>query len=293
MDWQTLEHSLSEALDCRFTVRAARAVSGGCINETFCLEDGRQRVFAKVNHAHKEDLFVAEAASLTAIREAGAITAPRPLCIGSDGAHSWLVMEFLALESQSSGGEAQLGEHLAELHRHCGDTYGFQHDNYIGETRQPNDRTTDWCHFFREQRLGVQLDLARQNGAPGRLIDCGRRLQCEVHAFFTDYRPEPSLLHGDLWNGNTGYIAKGEPVIFDPAAYFGDREADLAMTELFGGFSERFYQSYRQSWSLDPGYETRKVLYNLYHILNHYNLFGDGYAEQAQGMIDRLLAALS
>ena len=147
--------------------------------------------------------------------------------------------------------------------------------------------------FSASSGWGVQLDLARQNGAPGRLIDCGRRLQCEVHAFFTDYRPEPSLLHGDLWNGNTGYIAKGEPVIFDPAAYFGDREADLAMTELFGGFSERFYQSYRQSWSLDPGYETRKVLYNLYHILNHYNLFGDGYAEQAQGMIDRLLAALS
>ena len=293
MDWQTLQHSLSAALNRRFTVRAAHAVSGGYINETFCLQDGRQRVFAKINHTNKEDLFVAEAASLIAIREAGAITAPRPLCTGSDGAHSWLVMEFLALESQSCGDEAQLGEHLAELHRHCGDTFGFHCDNYIGETRQPNERNTDWCDFFREQRLGVQLDLARRNGASGRLIDCGRRLQCEVHAFFTDYRPEPSLLHGDLWNGNTGTLAKGEPVIFDPAAYFGDREADLAMTELFGGFSERFYQSYRQSWSLDPGYETRKVLYNLYHILNHYNLFGDGYAEQAQGMIDRLLAALS
>ena len=148
MDWRTLEYSLSDALDCRFTVRAARAVEGGCINKTYCLEDNRRRVFAKVNHASKEDLFVAEAASLAAIREAGAITVPEALCTGSDGVHSWLVMEFLDLESQSSRGEAQLGERLGELHRHCANTFGFHRDNYIGETRQRNKRTSDWCHFF-------------------------------------------------------------------------------------------------------------------------------------------------
>jgi fructosamine-3-kinase len=179
------------------------------------------------------------------------------------------------------------------MHRQTGESFGFHRDNYIGATVQPNQLAEDWGSFFRNQRIAFQLNLAQQNGAPGRLLDSGRQLLGRLPACFDNYHPVPSLLHGDLWGGNWGATPAGEPVIFDPAVYYGDRETDLAMTELFGGFDERFYQSYRQSWPLDPGYETRKVLYNLYHILNHYNLFGGGYAAQAEGMIDRLLAEIS
>lgn len=293
MDWQSVEASISQALGADFRVGTARPVSGGCINEAWCLEDGDHRYFVKLNEASLADMFAAESAGLSAVRETSAILCPAPLCHGSDGDRSWLVLDYLDLSSPRGNTSARLGEHLAAMHRQTRDSFGFDRDNYIGATRQSNSPEGDWVEFLSQQRIGFQLDLAHRNGAPDRVLDSGRRLQEGLSGFFEGYSPVPSLLHGDLWGGNWGATPAGEPVIFDPAVYYGDREADLAMTELFGGFDERFYQSYRQSWSLDPGYETRKVLYNLYHILNHFNLFGGGYAAQAQGMIDRLLAELS
>lgn len=145
--------------------------------------------------------------------------------------------------------------------------------------------------FWREKRLGFQLDLASGKGYGGRLQERGRLLLEGCDAFL-HHAPQPSLLHGDLWGGNIGYGIDGRPVIYDPAVYFGDREADLAMTELFGGFGEAFHGAYREAWPLVPGYETRRDLYNLYHILNHLNLFGSGYQGQALEMIERLLAQL-
>ncbi len=144
--------------------------------------------------------------------------------------------------------------------------------------------------FWREHRLGFQLELAVRHGAGSRIADAGSRLQEALPQLLEGHRPAASLLHGDLWSGNYSFTRAGEPVIFDPAVYYGDREADLAMTELFGGFSQRFYEAYREAWPLDAGYSVRKVLYNLYHVLNHFNLFGGGYLSQAQGMIDRLLS---
>ena len=179
------------------------------------------------------------------------------------------------------------------MHRVCARAFGWDRDNTIGSTPQVNTADADWVSFLREQRLRYQLDLARANGADAGLLDGGERLLDALPRFFDSYYPHPSLLHGDLWGGNWSADAEGQPVIFDPAVYYGDREADLAMTELFGGFDDRFYHSYRQAWPLDAGYNSRKVLYNLYHVLNHYNLFGGGYARQAQGMIETLLAELS
>ena len=167
--------------------------------------------------------------------------------------------------------------------------FGFAHDNFIGTTPQPNGWKVDWIDFWREHRLGFQLQLAEQNGYGGQLQSLGEKLMDALPAFFKDYTPQPSLLHGDLWNGNHAYLQDGTPTIFDPATYYGDRECDLAMTELFGGYSEDFYTAYRAAFPLDAGYATRKTLYNLYHILNHANLFGGGYARQAEGMIRRLL----
>jgi fructosamine-3-kinase len=178
------------------------------------------------------------------------------------------------------------------MHRHTAISFGWTRDNTIGSTPQINRPGQDWVAFFRDRRLGFQFDRAAKQGAPTALLARGERLLDDLTGFFAAYQPAPSLLHGDLWGGNWSCDGDGNPVLFDPAVYYGDRETDLAMTELFGGFDDRFYQSYGQAWTIDPGYSTRKVLYQLYHILNHFNLFGGGYARQAQGMIDSLIAEL-
>ncbi|MDH5513031.1 MAG: fructosamine kinase family protein, partial [Gammaproteobacteria bacterium] len=183
----------------------------------------------------------------------------------------------------------RLGRELAQMHRATQKQFGWRHDNTIGSTPQINTPASDWVGFWREHRLGFQLELAARNGR--NLMRRGERLLADLGNFFRTYHPEPSLLHGDLWGGNVG-ATEGQPVIFDPAVYYGDREADLAMTELFGGFSARFYQAYQEAWPLDTGYKVRKTLYNLYHVLNHFNLFGGGYASQAERMMDALLGDL-
>ena len=283
--------AIERATGVPFTPRAVRAAGGGCINSARIIagSDGR-RYFVKTNHARCLAMFEAEAAGLEAIRATGTVRAPRPICSGVSGNEAWLVLEYLDMGGRGSA--AELGRRLAALHRHTWDRYGWHRDNTIGSTPQINTPCQDWIEFYRTHRLGYQYALAARHGAPRRLIERGERLIADLDGFFASYRPVPSLLHGDLWAGNYGY-ADGEPVIFDPAVYYGDREADLAMTELFGGFPADFYAAYRESWPLNAGYPVRKTLYNLYHVLNHFNLFGGGYLLQAERMTDALLTQLS
>jgi fructosamine-3-kinase len=227
---------------------------------------------------------------LREILASGTLLAPGPVCSGRADGQAYLVLDYLDLGGR--GSDAELGRQLAAMHRVSQERFGWWRDNSIGATHQSNASHEDWPTFWRDRRLGFQLALARRRGAPGHMLSLGERLLGSVDAFFTTYHPVPSLLHGDLWGGNYGFLQGGEPVIFDPAVYYGDREADLAMTELFGGFSAHFHAAYREAWPLDPGYGARKTLYNLYHVLNHYNLFGGGYAGQAAAMVDRLLAEL-
>jgi len=201
-----------------------------------------------------------------------------------------LLLTFVEFGPSNLGSETYLGERLAELHSVQQPFFGWHRDNTIGSTVQKNRRSEDWPSFWNQQRLGFQLQLALQHGYGGRLQQSGQDLQENVASFFTDYQPQPSLLHGDLWAGNAAVDKAGMPIVFDPACYYGDREADIAMTELFGGFSAGFYSAYNASLKLDAGYRVRRDFYNLYHILNHLNLFGGGYLNQAQGLIDRLLA---
>jgi fructosamine-3-kinase len=179
---------------------------------------------------------------------------------------------------------------LAVLHRCSAEYFGFARDNFIGSTAQPNDWNEDWIDFWRDRRLGFQLQLAAKNGLGVSLQSAGERLLDAVPAYFATYSPRPSLLHGDLWSGNHAYLDDGTPAVFDPAVYYGDRECDIAMTELFGGYPPAFYAAYRTAWPLDPGYAVRRELYNLYHILNHANLFGGGYVQQAEHLMHKLLA---
>ena len=234
-------------------------------------------------------MFEAEAAGLAELAAPGAIRVPAPICWGLAGRRSFLVLEHLALGGPTRGAAA--GRQLATLHRTTTPTFGWSRDNFIGSTPQPNPQTPDWVAFWRDQRLGFQLELAARNGYARDLQRTGERLRADLGTLL-NHRPRPALLHGDLWGGNLGWLPDGAPVIYDPAVYYGDREAELAMTELFGGFGSDFYAAYREAWPLDPGYPVRKTLYNLYHILNHLNLFGAGYLGQARGMIDRLLAEL-
>lgn len=275
-----------------FVPLAQTAAGGGCISTAMVLSGQDARYFVKLNGAARLSMFEAEAEGLEELRAAGALRVPRPVCSGTAAGRAYLVLEYLSLGRGGNRTHADLGTGLARLHRQTSARYGWKRDNTIGSTPQHNLWSGDWTGFWRDQRLGFQLDLAARAGHGGRLQRSGERLRAGLSAFFVDYRPPASLLHGDLWSGNYGADAEGTPVIFDPAVYYGDRETDLAMTELFGGFSREFHDSYRAEYPLDAGYAVRRDLYNLYHVLNHLNLFGGGYASQAQAMIDRLLAHL-
>ncbi len=290
MIWEEVDSAISGATGEPFVARERRGVGGGCINDAFRIGDGERDFFVKVNRAEGYGMFEAEAAGLEEMAATGTLRVPRPVCHGVAGDSAWLVLEYLEMGGGSGG--AAMGEGLAAMHRCTADRYGWWRDNTIGSTPQPNGWMDDWLDFWRERRLGFQLGLAGRRGIGRRALGLGERLMADLPGLFTGYTPEPSLLHGDLWGGNAGLTRDGEPVIFDPATYYGDREAEIAMTELFGGFGGAFRAAYEAAWPLDPGYRVRKTLYNLYHILNHYNLFGGGYGSQAETMMERLLAEL-
>lgn len=260
------------------------SISGGCINDTFRLGD----YFVKTNDASLSSLFDTELLGLQELHMAGALRVPDPICMGTTSTHAFLVLEFLPLDGRTMSSDAELGSRLARQHRAVGEQCGWERDNFIGATPQPNSKTGSWIAFFREHRLLHMLRLAEQCGYQFPRVE---RLLADLDQFF-ECEPAPSLLHGDLWAGNADALDDGTPVIFDPAVYFGDREVDLAMTRLFGGFSDSFYASYDEAWPLPAGHEARCELYNLYHILNHAVLFGGSYARQAQGIIDHLLGRL-
>lgn len=276
-----------------FAAAQARGVGGGCINSALTLSDGVHGYFVKLNRAERLPMFEAEAAGLAELAASGTLRVPRPLCTGVAGGQAYLAMEYIEFGGRpglgADSGGAQAGRLLAALHRTTRREFGWVRDNTIGSTPQPNAPDADWARFWAVRRLGHQLDLAACNGYGGAFQRTGEALLASLPALL-GHGPAASLLHGDLWGGNLAFARGGEAVIFDPAVYYGDREADLAMTELFGGFGSDFHAAYREAWPLDAGYGTRRDLYNLYHVLNHLNLFGNGYLGQARDLMGRLLA---
>lgn len=281
---------LGAALRRRIALQGAHAVGGGCIHRAYRVSDGAHSWFVKLNDAASADLFAAEADGLDALARSP-LRVPQAICHGKAEAQSFLVLEWLELAAGAPRDFARLGEELARMHALAGPQYGWHRDNYIGATPQFNPPGASWLHFFGEARLAPQLALARKQGRAA-LSDQGAALLQALPRLLGGHAPLPALLHGDLWGGNAAFLHGGTPVIFDPAAYYGDRETDLAMTELFGGFAPDFYAAYRAHAPLDSGYRVRKTLYQLYHVLNHANLFGGAYAAQAAGMIALLLAEI-
>lgn len=263
---------------------------GGCINQSFRLQDAdSERVyFVKINHAHLLDMFEAEAEGLKAIAATQAVDVPMPLCYGESDGKAYLVLAWLDLDS--GGDWSEMGRRLARLHSvGVGDQFGWVRDNFIGSIEQSNSQTRDWGSFFVEQRLRPQFERGERRG--GRFVNYPRLLEA-VPQLLADHQVKPALVHGDLWSGNLAFSEAGEPVIYDVACYWGDPEVDLAMTELFGRLPGDFYTGYDEVRAIDSGYLRRRTLYNLYHILNHFNLFGGGYGLQANAMVDELLAGL-
>jgi fructosamine-3-kinase len=268
------------------------SIGGGCINSAFQLKTEQQAYFIKVNQPSLSLMFEAEALGLQEMSATKSIRVPEVICQGTNHQHSYLVLEYIPLRSLRGDGNITLGEQLAHMHKVKHPFFGWQMDNTIGSTPQINDQNHHWLEFWREHRLGQQLKFAAQNGYTGRLQSHGEKLLDNLDKLLENHHPQPSLLHGDLWGGNAAADDLGQPVIFDPACYYGDRETDLAMTELFGGFGRDFFAAYNAIYPVDSGYATRKTLYNLYHILNHLNLFGGGYMGQAESMIDQLLSEI-
>lgn len=288
--WDSIAQQIAMTTGQPVTLAGTRSVGGGCINQGYRLTDkAGQSYFVKVNQASQVAMFEAELLGLRQMHAVQAIRVPRPICVGVAENSCYLVMEWLALEGSAQPlAWRQMGEQLARLHRLALSDRGFgwEMNNTIGSTPQLNAWTETWAAFWAEQRIGYQLKLAERRGGQ---FPRGKQLLAAIPDLLAGWEPEPSLVHGDLWSGNAAISATGEPVIFDPAVYYGDREVDLAMTELFGGFPSVFYQGYEAIWPLDRGYQRRKTLYNLYHVLNHFNLFGGGYGGQANRMIEELV----
>ena len=287
-DWSTITQALRDAGVTVAARAAPRAVGGGDISAAWRLETADGSVFLKTGPASSYEMFAAEAEGLAELAAPGAIRIPAVIACGEQEGTAFVALEWLDFERPTRATEALLGTQLAELHRTTSERYGWHRDNTIGLTPQHNAWTDDWVTFFRRHRLQFQLDLAAGKGFTGSLQEQGARLADRLPDLFDGYKPAASLLHGDLWGGNWASV-NGQPIIFDPAVYYGDRESDLAMTRLFGGFGAAFYTAYEDSAPLAPGHRERCDLYQLYHVLNHLNLFGGGYLGRAQELMRRLL----
>lgn len=285
--WYQVEKAITDKTGKDYKISSQQEIGGGCINSAYKISDGSSDWFVKTNTASLIDMFSAEFESLNEMADSNTVKVPRALCYGTEGENSYLVLEYLDLNG--SVNMQAFARQLAAMHKKTSPTYGWHRSNIIGSTTQINTQKNTWLDFWKEERLGYQLELAQKNGCGRELIKQGERLTDCLDEFFDDYSPEASMLHGDLWGGNCAALKDSTPVIFDPAFYYGDRETDIAMTTLFGGFNQSFYDTYNLEWPLDAGYQQRKTLYNLYHIINHFNLFGGGYETQALNMMQQLL----
>ena len=296
---RAVEKVVAEATGREVRVAGDRPVGGGCIHDARLLDlDDGGALFVKSNRDAPPEMFEREAEGLRALAAPDVIRVPSgPIAGASDDGTRFLVMEAIETGRPKRGFFEDFGRRFARLHRETVQDrdrpFGFDHDNYLGSTPQPNGRMASWVDFFRERRLGHQLRLARKRGLGGPDLDrLGDRLLDRLDEWIdlALLPGEPAcLLHGDLWSGNYLADESGEPVLVDPAAYHGHREADLAMTQLFGGFDRAFYTAYEEEWPLPPGSPERLEIYQLYHLLNHLNLFGGGYRSQCLAILRRLV----
>ena len=264
--------------------------TGSGLHRIWILADDRgRRWFVKSSASAPPDQFPTEAEGLLALAEAGALRVPRHPTAG--GPPPFLLMEGIATGTRGPEFAEELGRGLAELHRRApGERFGFARDNYLGATPQPNGWLDDWETFVRERRLQPQLESIRRKGLGDAELDrLGDRLIARLGALLAGPDEPPCLLHGDLWSGNVLVGEGGEPVLVDPACWYGRREAELGMMLLFGGFPARCYDAYHEVWPLADGWRRRAKVFVVYHLLNHVNLFGRGYRDSCVAALRELV----
>lgn len=287
---EAISQATSEALGRNVAMKPASgggASGGGGATTTAVADQDGTRYFVKAA-VNGHDMLRAEYLGVKSMSDTNTIRVPKPICLGEYQSKAFCVFEYL--EFCGGNKQYQLGQQLARMHRQASENsqFGFDIDNTIGATPQPNGWISDWAEFWDAHRLGHMLKLTDNAGFSKEEVKKLRQKTKEL----LGHNPSPSLVHGDLWGGNKGFCKdNGDivPVIFDPATYYGDREVDIAMTYVFGGFSNEFYDGYESEWPLPAGHEKRRTIYNLYHILNHEVLFGGMYRSQARGMIHEIL----
>lgn len=263
------------------------SVSGGCISDSQILKTSSgKKYFLKSNFSQPEDMFITEANGLKELRNSDSIHVPQVIA----SADKFILLEFIESSSKIKNFFEDFGIKFTKLHKHQSDKFGFYENNYIGSTPQinspDNNESSNWTEFYFNKRILFQYKLAEKNGyADSKLTSLIKELEKKITDILKGSEEPPALLHGDLWSGNYIVDEKGEACLIDPAVYYGHREADLAMTKLFGGFSPEFYNAYNQFFPLKDGYEYRENIYKLYHVLNHLNLFGTGYYSQCVSLI--------
>ncbi len=267
-----------------------QALSGTDTAKTFFLGTPSEPVFIKIRPLSRGALLSAEADGLQALADTGVVRVPRVIGRGMLEDEAWLALEWLELSALDERGDAALGEQIGLLHRHTADQFGWHRNNHIGTTPQINQQRSSWTDFFIDQRIAYQLKRLEHRQPDTRWQQYLKPLVEAWTAVSQDHDPAPSLIHGDLWVGNAGRIQGQTPVIFDPATHYADRECDLAMAALFGGFHDEFFAAYNRIWPLREDHLLRRPFYQLYHLLNHANMFGSQYIATARRMIERLIA---
>lgn len=284
-----IEEKLKESLFPELKIINSSPVSGGCINNGCKIETSEGSFFLKYNDDRFPGMFEKEAAGLALLNKTGTPRVPEVIFTGKTGSEKiFILLEWISSSTKKSAFSDTFGRQLAKLHSHTRDSFGLDHDNYIGSLPQYNDSRAGWTEFFIEQRLIPQVKMTRDaRGLPGDVVRKMEKLYQRLEDLFPPEKP--ALLHGDLWGGNFMADENGEPAIFDPAVYFGHREMELAFTKLFGGFDKDFYTSYNNSFPLEKGFEERVDIYNLYPLLVHVNLFGESYLFQVQQILKRFV----
>ncbi len=290
-DWPAVRSALEQQMSRSLRDARTRPVGGGDVSYSLRVDGGGHTFFLKYEPLANAARLEAEAAGLAEMAQATQMHIPDVLALGTTDASAFLALEYMDMHPPDSDSAPRLGEALAEMHGIVSPNFGWYRNNFIGLNPQYNQVNGVWLEFFRENRLRVMVDaLAVDYPA---LANRGDRLLTSLDALIGDHRPEASLVHGDLWAGNVGCDERGMPTLFDPAVYYGDRETDLAMAELFGGFPPLFFESYWHAWPIPIGYRrVRRPLYQLYHLLNHVRQFGEAFVRGSHAVIDQLLAEL-
>lgn len=278
-----LSHALTKYVGATVEISSTQSVGGGSINQAYKLLTNHGYFFVKVNSSTRyPGMFEAEEKGLRILRNSNTLYIPKVILSGNRGENAYLILEFVEGHAQMDRFWQEFGSLLAKLHRKQANTFGLDHDNYIGSLLQSNRINENWTDFFIKERLQPQIQMARLDST---IISQFENLFRQLDSIFPE--EPPSLLHGDLWSGNYMIGPKGEPCIMDPAVYYGHREMDIAMSRLFGGFPSEFYAAYNEVWPMEGGWEDRLDICNLYPLMVHVNLFGGSYLSQVQSILMR------